>query len=101
MGAGANLLEGTPLEGLAVTVHADFGAADPSTKPMGDTTTNAQGRFSLAIMLEAGDYLLVARAVPSGEVLAFRRFTTGAGIERTLTGLDLVVAEKTEPLPSP
>ena len=89
--AGRVVLEG-PVAGtgrgvpdLVVTIHA---AGDPSRaagygKIVGRARTDAQGRFSLSIVLPPGRYDLVARRDPEGAPLAVRRIDLeGAGTRR-------------------
>jgi hypothetical protein len=74
-----------------VTVHIHDTRPDGTVGAIvAEATTDAQGGFSIAVMLPAGEYLLVLPAVVPGPPQATRRFAL-AGNERTVGDLNLLV----------
>lgn len=68
---------GTPLAGMRVSVHP-FGERDDPRRPraaLAEGASDPHGDFLIEAELRRGDYLLVARAQDSEEVLAYSRFT--------------------------
>jgi hypothetical protein len=77
---------GVAVPDLLVTIHAIDGPARPETPgpALGKATTDAQGSFRFSAVLDAGEYLLIARAEVGGQTLAFESLSLEEAQRRKL-----------------
>mgnify|MGYP002400450198 CR=1 FL=1 len=84
---GAELGDGLP----DVKVHVRAARPDGSAgEIVAEATTDAQGGFSVAALLPAGEYMLVVPPLVPGPPMATRRFELSGG-DRAVPDLDLLV----------
>jgi hypothetical protein len=93
---------GVGMGDVVVSVHAASGPPNPDDPgpALASTVTDAQGSFHFSAVLDAGDYLLVAKDENAPGALAFRTLTLDAGTRRELSDL-LIWVPADERLSSP
>jgi hypothetical protein len=82
---------GVGVPDVIVTVHRARGPAGMPGERVAHATTDRQGGFHLAAILEPGEYLVVVRAQPDARPLASRRFSLGGNRVREIEDLLVVL----------